>query len=87
MIYRYKDWLGIYITIQNIIKMIQLTPVLFRHENIESYEWTLKSYVGVCVSAKMSLLSKWYVLAGTYKTQELPCHCGPGAHMFQVHSR
>ena len=26
-------------------------------------------------------------LPGTYKTQELPCHCGPGPHMFKVYSR
>ena len=23
---------------------------------------------------------------GTYQTQELPCHCGPGPHMFKVYS-
>ena len=26
------------------------------------------------------------VYSGTYKTQELPCHCGPGPHMFKVYS-
>ena len=27
-----------------------------------------------------------YISSGTYKTQELPCHCGPGPHMFKVYS-
>ena len=26
-------------------------------------------------------------IPGTYKTQERPCHCGPGPHMFKVYSR
>ena len=25
-------------------------------------------------------------LAGTYNTQELPCHCDPGPHIFKVYS-
>ena len=32
-------------------------------------------------------ISKYTWVPGTYKTQELPCHCGPGPHMFKVYSR
>ena len=28
-----------------------------------------------------------FLKSGTYKTQELPCHCGPGNHIFNVYSR
>ena len=48
---------------------------------------TFLKYVFKSFAPMPSEIDFLLILAGTHKTQELPCHCGPGPHMFKIYSR
>ena len=62
----------------------------------ENLYWDVMACFEICIMSHKNansfaslflLLLLLWLLAGTYKTQELPCYCGPGPHMFKVYSR